>query len=70
MSAGNVSSKTLLYAALVMLSGCWRNDDLSQADNRILFDKEGCAFIVQPNVGDTSFVKRMRDADKEGCQLP
>ena len=60
--------KVVVIAALgvLSLSGC-RSKEYSRADTRILFDKEGCAFYVRPNFGDTSFVVPMRDANQPTC---
>lgn len=54
---------------VLTLAGC-RNDNYAGADERILNDAAGCAFYVEPGIGETSFVKRMKDADKSGCTLP
>lgn len=48
------------------LTAC-RRPQHAQADNRILWDAQGCAFHVRPNIGDTSIVKRLADADKPTC---
>lgn len=64
-----MTSKTLCVLALITLAGC-RSERAAQADGRIVFDKQGCAFQVRPNVGDTSFVLRLKDADQSGCKLP
>jgi len=52
----------LLY--LIAVSGCTRAQDYAVADNAVLCDPvTGQAFFVEPNAGDTSFVKRMPGAD-------
>lgn len=56
----------LILMCLLSLSAC-RSRDYAQADNRVLWDKDGCAYHVDPGAGDNSFVQRMPDADKTGC---
>ncbi|AOJ09642.1 hypothetical protein [Burkholderia mayonis] len=55
-----------LILAVLALAAC-RNQDASQTDNRILFDLDGCAFFARPGVGDTTFLKRLPDADEPRC---
>lgn len=48
------------------LTAC-RQPHTAQADNRILWSEHGCAFHVEPHLGDTSFVTRLPDADEPTC---
>lgn len=56
----------LILLVLLALSGC-RSRDAAALDNRIVWDKNGCAFTIVPNIGDTSFVRPMKDANRESC---
>lgn len=58
----------LLVLLAACLCGCNRID--AQADNKILFAADGCAYYVRPGAGDTSFVRRIPDADKPTCKAP
>lgn len=58
----NLTTKILCVLAFAALAGC-RQDALSQADNRVLFDREGCAFIVRSGVGNTSAGRRFEAID-------
>lgn len=62
--------KTLLVLAIVLAcTGCTRSPAVSEADNRVLWGNDGCAFMVSKHVGDTSFVRRLPDADRSTCTL-
>jgi len=58
--------RIVLLAVLVCLSGC--DAEMHKADNRVLWDAAGCAFVVSPNVGNTSFVRTLPDANKPSCR--
>ncbi|MNQ26035.1 hypothetical protein D3C85_392600 [compost metagenome] len=45
------------------------SDIPDKLNNRILFDKEGCAFIVKKNVGDTVFLSFIKDSSKDSCKF-
>lgn len=62
--------KIIIIASLAtMLSGCpVENPRYHKADHRILYDITGCAYMVQPDVGDAAFVGRLPDADKPTCK--
>lgn len=60
--------RILITAACTLLLCACRPADYAAADGRIVFDKDGCAFLVKKNIGATSFVIRLRDADKETCK--
>jgi hypothetical protein len=66
---GLVALLLVAVVVVLLLTGC-RQAAYELADDRILFDKEGCAFAVEAGIGSTSFVKRMKDVDLEGCKLP
>ncbi|CAB3972304.1 MULTISPECIES: hypothetical protein [Burkholderia] len=54
-----------LICAVLALAAC--REDIP--DNRILLDRDGCAFFARPGVGDTTFLKRLPDADEPRCKL-
>ena len=62
-------TRLAIAALCVVLGGC-RSADSSLADHRILWSAEGCAFTVRPGVGNASFVRPIRDADKPTCKQP
>lgn len=66
----SLTSKNLLACLVVLVMAGCRSDALSLADRRILWDADGCAFRVEPSIGDTSFVQRVKDADRQECKLP
>lgn len=56
----------LPLAVLGLLTAC-RSPEYARADNRILWDAQGCAFHVEPGIRSTSLVKSLPDADKPTC---
>lgn len=61
------TSKAVLLAIVLALPGC-RNPDYARADERIVYDQDGCAYFVRRGVGDVSFVAPLRDANKPECK--
>lgn len=61
-------TKHLLILLLVgaAVSGC-RSRDAAALDNRMVWDKDGCAYTIEPHFGDTSFVRPIKDANRETC---
>ena len=57
----------ILIVLFVLLSGC-RSEENAKADDKILWDKEGCAYLVLPHFGDTSFIRPVRDANRAECK--
>lgn len=59
----------ILFSILIIvgLVGC-ADPQYHVADNKILYDANGCAFFVQTGDGvNGSFVTRVNDADKDKC---
>jgi hypothetical protein len=52
-----------LILAVLALTAC--REDIP--DNRVLFDRDGCAFWAKPGVGETTFLYRLPDADEPRC---
>jgi len=51
---------------ICLTAGC-RSEQNAKADNKVLWDSNGCAFYVRPNVGDNSFIRPLPDANKPTC---
>jgi hypothetical protein len=59
----------LTACALLTLAAC--SDEPAYLTNRIVKDRDGCAFTVRPNVGDTVFLRFLPDAsDMQTCKFP
>ena len=56
-----------LLLIVLALAGCSKVPDM--VNNRILTDKNGCAFIARINVGDNIFLRRMPEQDRDTCKL-
>lgn len=56
-----------LFFIVAALSGCSKVPDM--VADRILTDKNGCAFLLKENVEDTMFVYRMKEQDRDTCKL-
>jgi hypothetical protein len=52
----------LILLLLTAVAGC-RDKQFSEIDDRVLCDERGKAYLVIPWVGDTSFVKAVRDGE-------
>ena len=52
-----------------MVSACDTNRNPSLQGVR-LWDDNGCAFIVEDNLGQTKFVRRIDFSDKDTCKRP
>lgn len=61
-----MNGKFALLAAVLSLAAC-RDAENTQADGRMLWDRDGCGYYVRAGIGDTSFIKRVPDADKSSC---
>ena len=53
-------------AVLFTIAGC-RSEANAKADGRILWDKQGCAYYVNPHFGDTSFIRPLPDSNAPEC---
>lgn len=58
----------LILLCALAVTGC-RSQEAGSADDKILYDKHGCAFRIDPGAGDISYVRRLRDADQSGCDI-
>lgn len=69
-STGELLMKTYWIAGLIVLAllGC-RKRDAQVTDNQIVWDKNGCAYYVQPDewADDKSALRRTPGVDKPPC---
>lgn len=56
-----------LLLPVIAVSGCSKIPDV--VADRILTDKNGCAFLLRKNIGDDMFVYRMKEQDRDTCKL-
>lgn len=59
----------LIGLIAIILTGCGSDNIPSTYDNRILYDKDGCAFIVKHNVGDNMFLNYLKEVSKPECKF-
>lgn len=59
----------LIFCIVIALSGCSFSPEPDKLNNTILYSKDGCAFYVRKNVGDTIFLSFMKEESKETCNF-
>ena len=61
--------KYALIGLMLVLAGCGTDNIPSEYNNRILYDKDGCAFLVKHNIGDNMFLDFMKELSKPECNF-
>lgn len=59
----NSMRHAIATAFLTLLTAC--NPGVSELNNRLLWDAEGCAYVVEVDIGTK--IRRVADADKTTC---
>ena len=50
------------------LSGC-QGEIPKKMNSKILYDKDGCAFVIRGNIGNTVFLVPLKEASLETCKI-
>lgn len=50
------------------LSGC-QGEIPEKMDSKILYDKDGCAFVIRGYVGDTVFLVPLKEVSLDTCKI-
>lgn len=61
-------SKFIVVGALVFLAGC-TGETAVYVDSRLLHDSDGCVFFARRNVGDTIFLRHIKESSSTTCKL-
>lgn len=56
-----------LIALVAMLTGCDSDNVKDYLQNKVVYDTQGCAFLIKANVGDTVFPYFSKELSKPQC---
>jgi len=59
----------ILLSTVLILTGCGGDNIPNYLKNKVVWDSQGCAFLLRKNLGDSMFLDFSKELSKDTCKF-